>query len=304
MIILKILLYVILAVLGIIAMVLILALVLPVKAEISFINGEFRYRLNFSFLKLMDSDGKGFLKRKKKNKKSDSADHDDDYEGDFSGYDDCEGFQDDNDINIDVDIYEEKNEIPDEQEEDFIRSEKISKIKEKKSHNHEEDTIPEEPEENYTDMFYDEQEDNDDDDDDNDDDKDSGKSLTDKIDFIFNIWDIGGRPLLKLFKGFHIKNVFIDFIVANEDAYKCAVHYGHISSIVYNFFAWLGELFTLSYKTVDIQCGFASEKSQWDCSCKISFRFYTLVISGLWFLMTYIFKILLPRKLRRKKSKK
>lgn len=68
MIILKILLYVILAVLGIIAMVFILALVLPVKAEISFINGEFRYRLNFSFLKLMDSDGKGFLKRKKKNK--------------------------------------------------------------------------------------------------------------------------------------------------------------------------------------------------------------------------------------------
>lgn len=304
MIILKILLYVLLAVLGIIALVIILALTLPATAEISFIDGKFKYRLNFSFLKLMDSDRKGFLQRKKKNKKYDSSDYedlkgsgyDDIDKDDFSDYDDYEDFPEDNNINIDVDIYEEKTEMPDEPEEEFIRSEKIRKIKEKKSFNPEEDTMPESSREDYTDIFSDEEDDNDEDE--------SEKSLSDKIDFIFNIWDIVGRPLLKFFKGFHIKNVFIDFIVADEDAYKCAVHYGQINSMVYNCLAWFGELFTVSYKTVDIQCGFASEKSQWDFSCKISFRLYTLVISGLWFLMTYIFKILLPGKFRRKKSKK
>ncbi|MDE5556824.1 MAG: hypothetical protein K2J32_03895, partial [Ruminococcus sp.] len=98
--------------------------------------------------------------------------------------------------------------------------------------------------------------------------------------------------------------VYIDFIVANEDAYKCAVNYGIVSSAVYNLLAWFGELFTVSYKTVDIRSGFSLKKSQWDASCKVDFRLYTLVVSILWFLLAYLFKISIPKKQGRKKSGK
>ncbi|MCM1507098.1 MAG: hypothetical protein NC177_08195 [Ruminococcus flavefaciens] len=289
MIVLKILLCVLLAVLGIVMAVVILALALPAAAEVSFIDGKLKYKVKFSFLSLIDSDGKGLLKRKKKskksNKKSEMAEQETSF--DFEDYNDDDIFPeddiDDTDIDIDIDIEQETitDELPketDEDDEDRVRSEKIKKIKEKKSRSAEEtqqsdESKPDTPSES-------------------------------KIEKLLNIWDIAGRPLLKIFKGFHVKNVFVDFIVADEDAYKCAINYGIVSGAVYNILAWLGELFTVSYKTVDVQCGFSLKKSQWNVSCKVTFRLYTLVVSGLWFLMTYIFKILLPKKFKGRKSKK
>lgn len=289
MIILKILLSVLLAVLGIAVAVLLLALWLPVTADVSFIGGKFRYKLNFSFLKLLDSEGKGFLKRRKKNKKTEdfgdgdfTPDDDDGWEGfpeddDFGDSDGTDGMEEeDNTDNTGPAIPDE----PEEQDEDNIRSEKIRKIKEKKSDKSEEDSVEDTEE-------------------------DSGghRSAGDKIEFLLDIWDIGGQPLLRAFRGFHVKNVYIDFIVADRDAYKCAVNYGNVCNVVYNGLAWLGEIFTVSYKTVDVQCGFSLEKSQWDASCKVSFRLYNLVIAGVWFLTTYIFKIFIPKKLKRKRKK-
>lgn len=279
MIILKILLCVLLAVLCVAGAVIVLALCLPATADVSFIDGKFKYKLNYSFLKILDSDGKGFLKRiRKKKKKSVQDDLSD-------GYDISEEFPENEDLytedidgydNIDIDIESDiDTKIPDEPDEDNVRSEKICHIKEKKSYKPEKDS----PDDSGSEQ----------------------KTLVDKIDFLLDIWDIGGRPLLKVFRGFHIKNVFIDFIVANEDAYKCAINYGNICNIVYNGLAWLGEIFTLSYNTVDIQCGFSLKKSQWNASCKVSFRLYHLIIAGIWFLMTYIFKIFIPKKRKSKK---
>lgn len=287
MIILKILLYVLLAVLGLISAVLLLALWLPATAEVSFIDGKFRYKLNFSFVKLLDSDGKGLLKRRKKKKKSEPEDFSSD---DFKDDNLSEDFQEDGYTdNIDVDDIDtgvpENNvtdytnadtELYDEHDEDSVRSEKIRRIKEKKSDKSEKE-LPDEDE------------------------TESQNTIGDKIDFLIDIWDIGGRPLLRAFRGFHFKNVYIDFIVAGEDAYKCALNYGKVCNVVYNGLAWLGEIFTVSYRTVDVQCGFSLKKSQWDTSCKVSFRLYNLVIAGIWFLMTYIFKIFIPKKLKRKK---
>lgn len=284
MIILTVLLYVLLAVLSVAGVVLILALCLPATAEVSFIDGKLKYTVNYSFLKLLDSDGKGFLKRRKKKKKSESEDlsepdfNADDCEEDYNIYEDSP----EDDIDIDMDFPEEnadeypETEVSGEQEENSMRSEKIRRIKEKKSAESKEDSDKPESE--------------------------KSKTISDKIDFLIDIWDIAGRPLLKVFRGFHIKNVYIDFIVANEDAYKCALAYGTVCNTVYNGLAWLGELFTVSYETVDIRCGFSLKKSQWDASCKVSFRLYHLVGAGIWFLAMYIFKIFIPNK--RKNNKK
>lgn len=286
MIILKVLLYVLLAVLGIAGVVLILASCLPAAAEVSFIDGRFTYKVNYSFLKLLDSDGKGFLKRRKKKKKSkpenfsESEDRADD-----SGEDDYMDFpEDDIDIDMDADFPENdsdedvETEISGEPDENNMRSEKIRRIKEKKSGKSEE--VFDEPDKEKSG---------------------SSKTVSDKIDFLIDIWDIAGRPLLKVFKGFHLKNVYIDFIVADEDAYKCALVYGTVCNTVYNSLAWLGELFTVSYETVDIRCGFSLKKSQWDASCKVSFRLYHLAIAGVWFAATYFFRIFIPKKRKNKK---
>ena len=290
LIILKILLYVLLAVLGVILAVLILALALPITAEVDFTGGKLKYKVKFAFISLMNSDGSGFLKKFKKKNKNPEPEEDipdsDPYNSDNIYDIDIQDIENEDDIEIDIPVYEDIeddeyndmviDEIDDENSdsEEKERSEKIRKIKEKKSVK---DTPEEEEKEN---------------------------PLLDKIEFLINIWDIAGRPLLKIFRGFHIKKVYIDFIVANEDAYKCAVNYGIISGAVYNLLAWLGELFTVSYKTVDIRSGFSLKKSQWDASCKVDFRLYTLVISILWFLIVYQFKISIPKKRGQKKSGK
>lgn len=268
LIILKILLYILLAVLGLVVLLLFVALWFPVTADVSFIGGEFKYKANFSFIKLIDSDGKGFLKRKKKKKSTEISNNEDDID-----FEDIEDFPeyDDTAFEIPEDYSDTDEDIPEETDEMNERSEKIRKIKENKSEKSNEQK------------------------------SDNTKSIFDKIESFINLLEMGGRPLLRTLKGFRLKNVYIDFIVTNENAYICAMNYGHVCNVVYNGLAWISEVFTVSYKTVDIQCGFSLDKSQWDASCKVSFRFYNLVIAGIWFLITYIFKIFIPKKLKRKK---
>ena len=96
----------------------------------------------------------------------------------------------------------------------------------------------------------------------------------------------------------------MDFLIANEDAYKCALNYGRISGAVYYVLGWFGVLFNMKYKTVDINPGFDMKESRWDVSFKLSFNIMNVVIAGLWFLITYIFRILIPSKRMKKKMKK
>ena len=276
MIILKILLYILLGTLGLLITLLILSLALPISADVSFIDGKFRYVIKFSLIPVINSDGKGILRKKNRkpapvSEKSEDAENSEDIPDseseeniyDYEAYFDYDDFYSGSDIDIPVvenfEEYEqencktdtEKSEIPTESDDD-------------------------EPE----------------------------KSITDKIEFLVNIWDIAGRPLLKIFRGFHIKKLYIDFIVSGEDACQCAVLYGTVSGTVYNVLAWLGELFTVSYKTVDINCGYDKQKSKWDASCKIDFRLYTLLFSALWVVTVYLFRIFIPEKCGRKKSGK
>ena len=130
------------------------------------------------------------------------------------------------------------------------------------------------------------------------------KSAAEKIGSLLEIWNSAKYPIKKIFKGIHLSDVYIDLISANEDAYDCALKYGRICAVTYNGLAVLGRIFDLRIKTVDINPGFSLNKSRWDVSVSVSFRLGTLVISGIWFLMTYIFRILLPKKLKERKLKK
>ncbi len=297
MIVLKILLYVLLSVLGVAVLVLILALALPAVVKISFIDGKLEYKVRFSIIPLMDSGGKGLLNRLKKRRKKNKTPEPDEDNDELSD----KNAEDDDKLEESPDFYEddtENSEITEEQDENAVRAEKIRRIRDRKHHKNSDDDNKDDSNDEY--YVFDDEEENDTDEDETD----GGKSLIDKIDFLLDVWDCGNRPLLKVFKGFHIHDVFIDFIVADEDAYKCAVNYGIVSGTVWNGLAWLGEACTVSYKTVDIRCGFSLKKSQWDASCNVKFRLHTLAGAGIWFLTTYIFKIFLPDRLKKKRAKK
>lgn len=297
--ILKILLYIILAVLGIIVIV----LIIPVGGEVSYIDGKLSYKVKASLLNVMDSDGGGVLgwlkkrkkkpKKEKKNKKDSDDSESEITEDDFVSED--ENVSESNDIDPqDIPAADEK--PSEENETNQETAETVSETKPAEDKKTGKSSETEEVEWEY-------------DDDESEDDEDSEKAedkkpITDKIEKLLSIWEVAQRPALKIFKGFHFKDVYIDFIIADEDAYKCAISYGRMCAVIYNALGQMGRLFDLRLKTVDIHPGFSLSKGRTDAALKLDFRLGTVVISGVWFLITYIFKIFIPDKLKKRKLKK
>ncbi len=303
MIVLKILLYILLAVLGII----LLVLITPAGGEFSYIDGKFSYRVKLWIINIMDSEGGGLYgwwkkrKAKKKDKpqkpkkpkpvkekKSKKKKEKEKYEWE----------QEPDDIPVNApatDITqpeptEETVHEPDEagapSPENAASEEETGKKKDKKKKKDEDDDV----------IFPDEEENSDEDD--------GKKSLSDKIEFIVGIWESAQRPMLKIFKGFRLKDLYIDFVIADEDAYDCALKYGRYSTLVFNGIAFFSQLFTVRLKTVDVRPQFGVSKGRWDAAGKLYFRLGTVVIAGAWFLITYLFRSFIPEKLRKRRMKK
>ena len=290
MIVLKILLWILLAVLGIIVIV----LILPIRGEVSFIGEKLRYKAKLWFIPVLTSEGGGvlgWLKKRRGRKKPKADDLSD------SDWDDLPDLDEDFDdlpltpseqgeeaeeaapqAAAEEAPQEEANqtasqeeaaaeELPTEEPEEEISSHKKKRRKKEKP--------PKEP-----------------------------KTLGEKLEALLDLWRAADRPVLKILKGVKLYELYIDFIIANEDAYKCALNYGRISGALFNLLGWLSVLFTVKVKTVDVNAGFALDKSRWDASVKVSFRLGTLVIAGIWFLITYIFRYFIPGKLQAKKLQK
>lgn len=306
MIVLRILLYILLAVLGIIF----IALIIPVEGDFSYIDEKLSYKAKLWIINILDSEGGGLYgwwkkrkakkkekpekpkkakkpkhrKEKKPRKKEEREKYEWEKELDEIPVNDPEesmlpaqvpaenvsASSDDTELTFDGSDYEEP--------------EKKDKKKKK----------DEEPDEEIFD----------DDDDDKDEDEEEKKSLSDKVEFLVGIWESAQRPLLRIFKGFRLRDLYVDFVIADDDAYDCALKYGRYSTLVYNGIAFFSQLFTVRLKTVDVRPQFGVSKGRWDASGKLSFRLGTVVIAGVWFLLTYIFRTFLPEWFRKRKMKK
>lgn len=292
MIVLKILLWIILAVLGII----LLILWLPIRAEAAFLGNKLTYKLKYSFLLLYDSDKRGliawYLRRKKK--KDTEAGQDD-----FSPDEDFSEDEDTSDIEeMSADTVPDTTEKPEEQT--SVTPEEAPAEESAPAAEAAEEELPEEepekPEKPKKEKHKKKKKEKDE--------IEFPKTLIDKADFVLDIWRAADRPILRIFKGVKLHELYIDFIIANEDAYKCALNYGRISGAAYNVLGWLGVLFNVKLKTVDINAGFGLDKSRWDASGKLSVRPITVVIAGAALLITYLFRYFIPYKLQERKLKK
>lgn len=313
MIVLKILLYILLAVLGII----LLVLITPAGGELSYIDGKFSYKVKLWIINIMDSDGGGLYNwwKKRKASKKDKPKK--------PKKEKPVKEKKSRKKKKEREKYEWEKELDDipvnDPEADMLPAETASQdstasAAEETDHTDSlsEEAGEEEAPEKKKDKKKKKKKDEDFDDDPFDEDDDSAdksqeedkKSVSDKIEFIVGIWESAQRPLLKIFKGFKLKDLYIDFVIADEDAYDCAMKYGKYSALVYNGIAFFSQLFTVRLKTIDVQPQFGVSKGRWDAAGKLSFRLGTVVIAGAWFLMTYIFRTFIPGKLRKRKLKK
>ena len=283
MIVLKILLWILLAVLGIILIV----LFLPIRAEASYIGKELRYKLKYSFILLYNSDKKGVIalilkwreKRKAAKVDSDSPPDGSPPDGNSSEEVSSTAVTVQQETALSTEVVENASETENAPSEEEPQKKQRKKKKGK-------DELPDDTEDTK---------------------EKSGlipEPLLERIEFFLDIWRAADRPVLKIFKGFKISELYIDFIIANEDAYKCALNYGRISGAVYYILGWLSVMFNVKLKTVDINPGFALSEPRWDASAKLSFRPITAVIAGIGFLLTYLFRYFIPGKLQERKLKK
>lgn len=292
MIVLKILLWIILAVLGII----LLILWLPIRAEAAFLGNKLTYKLKYSFLLLYDSDKRGLIAWYLRHKKKKDAEAGQD---DFSHDEDISEDEDTSDIEeMSADTVPDTTEKPEEQT--SVTPEEAPAEESAPAAEAAEEELPEEepekPEKPKKEKHKKKKKEKDE--------IEFPKTLIDKADFVLDIWRAADRPILRIFKGVKLHELYIDFIIANEDAYKCALNYGRISGAAYNVLGWLGVLFNVKLKTVDINAGFGLGKSRWDASGKLSVRPITVVIAGAALLITYLFRYFIPYKLQERKLKK
>lgn len=293
MIVLKILLIILLVILGLI----LLVLILPVGGDLSFIDGKVKFRVRLWRLNVMDSEGGGVLgwlkkhKKKKKPKKpkkpKDKPETDTD-----GGIPDIEA--DEELISGEAAIQTVNESVP--EDEAAAVTEDSSSFDEETDEISDDEISGEQPDKGKKKKKSKKSAESDE--------EEEKTELTDKIDFILSTIDIAWSPLKRIFKGFRFSELYIDFIIANEDAFKCAVNYGRFCGIVYNGLAQMSRLFTVRLKTVDIQPGFGLNKSRWDASFSLDFRAGTVVIAGFAFLITFIFKVFLPSKFKKRKAKK
>ena len=302
MIVLKILLYILLVVAAIVLFV----LIVPAGGEYSYIDGKFRFKLKLWFINLIDSEGGGLYywwkkrkankkdkpekpkkpkpvkSKKSKKKKKQREQYEWEKELEDIPVNDPEADAAENTAETVIEATGETSE----------KSEMIKKSEESENADTSSDKKKKNSDDEYGDIY------------DEDDDDDEKSSVSDKIEKIICLWESAQRPALKIMKGFRIYDLYIDFVIADEDAYKCALKYGRYSTAVFNGLAFFSEIFTIRFKTVDVRPQFGASKGRWDTSGKLAFRLGTTVIAGAWLLITYLFRTFLPEKIRKRKMKK
>ncbi len=275
MIVLKILLWIILALLGII----LLILVLPVSVQGSFIGGKVGYSVKFAFIPVFDSKGKGIVNKLLKWRKKKSAAKKDEPHEETPA---VESSEDANTEEITAETAESIVSEISQQADTYMTADEPTETVEAEAVEISGDTVESEPAKDK---------------------EKPEKEKQSKLEFILGLWEAADRPILRIFKGIKLSEFYIDFFIANEDAYKCALNYGRISGALYNIIAWLSVLFNVKLKTIDINPLFGQKKSQWDISLKISLCLMTMLIAGIQFLIIYLFRVFIPSKRQLRKAR-
>lgn len=126
------------------------------------------------------------------------------------------------------------------------------------------------------------------------------------MDYVESAWP----PIKKLFKKIRWYDVYVDWVVASDDAAKTALQYGGICAFMYPFFKWLTTYFTAHVKEVIIEPDFSKEQQDIFIYFVLKLRLSTALACIIWLawrvLKTYLKynKDSEPAPKSKKKSKK
>lgn len=132
-----------------------------------------------------------------------------------------------------------------------------------------------------------------------DDDSEKGKNINKlfgKIDDLKDKWEdimphipLGKKAVKKLIKAIRITDLKIDIIIADEDAYECAMSYGKMNGAVYGALGVITSFLTVSIKKVNISAKYNSPDSEYEVSGKIKTRPSTIIALVVFILFKYIY---------------
>lgn len=97
-------------------------------------------------------------------------------------------------------------------------------------------------------------------------------SLMDNIVMVKDILILSKKHIGWLLRHIGVKDIYINFIVADEDAYECAMKYGKVSILLYNILGFISSFFRVSKKDIFVGCRFNHNESIYDASCRVTLR--------------------------------
>lgn len=108
------------------------------------------------------------------------------------------------------------------------------------------------------------------------------KFTLDDVQMIMDYVESAWPPVKKLFKKIRWYDVYVDWVVASDDAAKTALMYGGICSFLYPFFKWLTTYFTAHVKEVNIEPDFSKEKQDIFIYFVLKLRLSTALACVIW----------------------
>lgn len=126
----------------------------------------------------------------------------------------------------------------------------------------------------------------------------SESNLMDTIDTVIELIEECADGIKKSARKIIIKNLYVSFIIRNDDACTCAVNYGIISGAVYTLVGIVSSLFKTSLKKISVGLEFNQPDSIYDFSFSLKLKLGTGIKTVLNILFKYI--VLLYKKSKEK----
>lgn len=134
--------------------------------------------------------------------------------------------------------------------------------------------------------------------------KQSVSDILEKAEAIIDFIKASEKHILRLIGNIRFSKINVDFVVAHEDAYDCAIRYGLVSAGVYNILAFISSYFRTSVDNVNIGLKYNNNNSIYNFGFSLKLKLGTGIIAALGILLTYLRSGLFPLKTKNKKSQK
>lgn len=104
------------------------------------------------------------------------------------------------------------------------------------------------------------------------------------------------KYIFYLFRKVRFSGINVDFIVADMDAYDCALRYGAVSAGIYNILGFISSYFKTDIDNLNIDLKYNNNNSVYNFAFKVKLKLGTGIIAGIGIVLTYLTKGRVPKR--------